>query len=58
MSGMDKMALWKDQDPVWVGDVLAVVSLSSHLHGGTQLELNTLLHHVGPRRLPIPQASP
>ena len=57
MSGMDKMALWKEQDPGRIGDVLVAVSLGHIYAVKTQWELNTLLHHVGPRRLSVPQAS-
>jgi len=36
-SGMDKMALWKDQDPGRIGDIIAVVSLGLR---PTQQKLN------------------
>ena len=45
MSRMDKMALWKEQDPGRIGDVLVAVSLGPYLRGqnlmGTQYTITS-----------------
>ena len=55
MAGMDKMALWKEQSPEHISDIMAAVSLGTYISIAATHFL--LLHHAGPGSISISQAS-